>query len=259
MVASAIRNHAVTSSIAAQAIASEPTGRLSIRRSARIRASTGNAVIDIATPMNRANATNFLLRPHQLVQRQRHRDAEQHRHRDARVGDRCRLRGPALELIAVDLETHQEHVEDQPEVGGNAQRGQDVGREDRGLEVGRDRAEHRRAEHEPRDHLAHHSRLTDLHREDPERAGDDQHDRDGEEERGHQLVEVGALLGGGDLLARRATGPTASSAPAWRRPTVDGTGVGDIERDQLHVLELQVVGGRRQPDVTAAGAAQRHR
>ena len=53
----------MTSSIAAHAIASEPTGRLIIRRSARMRASTGNAVIDIATPMNSANATNFLSGP----------------------------------------------------------------------------------------------------------------------------------------------------------------------------------------------------
>src|SRR5579862_6831099 len=59
VVASAIRNHAVTSSIAAQATVSAPSGRLVIRRSARIRASTGNAVIDIDTPMNRAKATNF--------------------------------------------------------------------------------------------------------------------------------------------------------------------------------------------------------
>jgi len=63
---SAIRNQAVTSSIAAHAIVSAPTGRLIIRRSARIRASTGNAVIDIETPMNRANATNFLSGPTSL-------------------------------------------------------------------------------------------------------------------------------------------------------------------------------------------------
>ena len=50
-VARAIRNQAVTSSIAAQARVSAPTGRLSILRSTRMRASTGNAVIDIATPM----------------------------------------------------------------------------------------------------------------------------------------------------------------------------------------------------------------
>ena len=62
-VASAIRNQAVTSSIAAQASASAPTGRLSIRRSTRMRASTGNAVIDIATPMNSAKATNFVSGP----------------------------------------------------------------------------------------------------------------------------------------------------------------------------------------------------
>ncbi len=59
-VASAIRNHAVTSSIAAAASASVPTGVFSMRRSATIRASTGNAVIDIATPMNSANATNVV-------------------------------------------------------------------------------------------------------------------------------------------------------------------------------------------------------
>ena len=62
-VASAIRNHAVTSSIAAQASARAPTGRLSMRRSTRMRASTGNAVIDIETPMKSANATNFLSGP----------------------------------------------------------------------------------------------------------------------------------------------------------------------------------------------------
>ena len=66
VIASAIRNHAVTSSIAAHAIVSAPTGRLSIRRSDRIRASTGNAVIDIATPMKIANETNFLSGPTSL-------------------------------------------------------------------------------------------------------------------------------------------------------------------------------------------------
>ena len=62
-VASAIRNQAVTSSTAAHASASTPTGRLSIRRSTRIRASTGNAVIDIETPMKSAKAANFLSGP----------------------------------------------------------------------------------------------------------------------------------------------------------------------------------------------------
>ena len=63
VVASAIKNQAVTSSIAALASVSAPTGRLSMRRSTRMRASTGNAVIDIATPMKRANATNLMSGP----------------------------------------------------------------------------------------------------------------------------------------------------------------------------------------------------
>lgn len=47
--------------MAALASASAPIGRLSMRRSTRIRASTGNAVIDIETPMNSAKARNRLL------------------------------------------------------------------------------------------------------------------------------------------------------------------------------------------------------
>ena len=53
-VASASRPHAVTSSIAALAIDNAPTGRFSMRCSVRIRASTGKAVIDIATAMKSA-------------------------------------------------------------------------------------------------------------------------------------------------------------------------------------------------------------
>ena len=62
-VASAIRNHAEMSSIAALVSAITPIGCLSIRRSTRMRASTGNAVIDIDTPMNSANAVKPLSGP----------------------------------------------------------------------------------------------------------------------------------------------------------------------------------------------------
>ena len=47
-------HHAVTSSTAAQAIATEPTRVRRRPRSARIRASTGNAVTLIAAPMKSA-------------------------------------------------------------------------------------------------------------------------------------------------------------------------------------------------------------
>ena len=48
-------HHAVASSIAAAAIAMEPTRDVSRLRSSRIRASTGNAVMLMAAPMNKAN------------------------------------------------------------------------------------------------------------------------------------------------------------------------------------------------------------
>ena len=54
------RHQAVTSSIAAQLIATTPNGVDSIFRSVRIRARTGNAVIDIAIPMNNAKLMNGL-------------------------------------------------------------------------------------------------------------------------------------------------------------------------------------------------------
>ncbi len=59
-VANATSNHAVTSSIAAAASTTPPIGRLIIRRSTRIRARTGNAVIDIEIPMKRANEANLV-------------------------------------------------------------------------------------------------------------------------------------------------------------------------------------------------------
>ena len=52
------RHHAVTSSMAAQPRANTPSGVLSMPRSVRMRASTGNAVIDMATPMNSAKLSS---------------------------------------------------------------------------------------------------------------------------------------------------------------------------------------------------------
>ena len=54
----ASRHQAVTSSVAAQPRAMIPSCVLCIRRSVRMRARTGNAVIDMATPMNRAKLVN---------------------------------------------------------------------------------------------------------------------------------------------------------------------------------------------------------
>jgi hypothetical protein len=56
------RHHAVASSTAAHAIAVTPSGVLCSRRSVRMRASTGNAVTDIDTPMNNENTVNEMPR-----------------------------------------------------------------------------------------------------------------------------------------------------------------------------------------------------
>src|SRR5207248_7020323 len=55
---SANRHHAVTSSTAAHVNAIIPSSVLLTPRSVRIRARTGNAVIDIATPMKSAKLVN---------------------------------------------------------------------------------------------------------------------------------------------------------------------------------------------------------
>src|SRR5687768_9398365 len=54
----ASRHHAVTSSIAAHVKATAPSFVRVMRRSDRMRASTGNAVIDIAIPRNSAKFVN---------------------------------------------------------------------------------------------------------------------------------------------------------------------------------------------------------
>ncbi len=54
----ASRHQAVTSSVAAQPRAMIPNRVCCIRRSVKMRANTGNAVIEVATPMNRAKLVN---------------------------------------------------------------------------------------------------------------------------------------------------------------------------------------------------------
>ena len=57
----ASKHHAVTSSIAAQVIASEPAFVCSRARSDRMRASTGNAVMLMAVPINSAKLIKLTL------------------------------------------------------------------------------------------------------------------------------------------------------------------------------------------------------
>ena len=139
--ASAIRNHAVTSSIAAQASASAADRTLqhpALDEDAREHREGRDRH---RHPHEEREREEVVVRADELVERQRDREAEHHRQGDARVRDRRGLGHPAAQLLGVELEADQEHVEDQPEVRDDADQGDDVGREDRRLQLGRQRAE----------------------------------------------------------------------------------------------------------------------
>ena len=163
-------------------------------RSARMRASTGNAVIDMATPRNRANARK-LDGPsvHHVVlgvQIGREQEAEAERQDDRDQRDRDRDLLPALDEREVHLEPDEEHEEDDPELGQDVEVGPDVGREQQCVQVAREEPEQARAEHDARDDLADDGRLPHLdgetshqpgqhddHRQVDEDVGDDLRDR----------------------------------------------------------------------------------
>ena len=146
----------------------------------------------------------LLVRPDELVERQRDRDAEQQRHGDARVRDRRGLGDLALQRAAVDLEPDQEHVEDQargwprPRARARRRSGRtSPGGSARSRRAATGRGTGRRSPRPSRAAGRPWSRRT------PNSRADDQHDRDREEHRRDELVEVSALLGRGELLAGR--------------------------------------------------------
>jgi hypothetical protein len=116
-----------------------------------------------------------------------------------------RLRDPPAQLGRVDVEPDQEQVEDQAEVGDDADDRHDVGGEDGGLEIGEEGAEQGRAERDPGGDLAHDARLAQPDRDPATSARDEHDDGDGEEELRDGVGE-GALAGGGDRLRADAEG-----------------------------------------------------
>ncbi len=124
----------------------------------------------------------------------------------------------AAKLPEVDLQADQEHVEDQPEVRRHADVGDDVRREDRGLQPRGERAERGRAEQDAREHLAHHPGLADPRHQASAQAGEQHHDHDRDEER-HHGVFGGALLGRRDVFGQRRRG-RAGLERGWREHQV---------------------------------------
>src|SRR5262245_65567250 len=83
----ASKHHAVTSSTAAQVRVIAPIRERCMRRSVRIRASTGNAVTDIDMPRNSENEVNETLREERRGYRYQARDAPARNGTAMRAGD----------------------------------------------------------------------------------------------------------------------------------------------------------------------------
>ncbi len=95
--------------------ATVPSVVRSILRSVRMRASTGNAVMDIATPMNSAKLVErHPGRGERLIQRQSQRRAEHEGHHDAGVRDRDGRTCLFPEPCGIQFQPDQEHVRGRP-------------------------------------------------------------------------------------------------------------------------------------------------
>ena len=71
----------------------------------------------------------------------------------------------------------------------------------------------RRPEQDPGEHLAHHPRLADLHRQRADQPREQHHDRDRDEERGKGVPELALLLGDDPLLADHEREITVGGGP----------------------------------------------
>jgi hypothetical protein len=97
-------------------------------RSVRIRARTGKAVTDIATPENSAKmGEGDVARREPRVENQSQRRAQQERGHDAGVGNGHRGVGSSPEHPEIELQTDQEHVEDHAHLGEDRQEGRNAG------------------------------------------------------------------------------------------------------------------------------------
>ena len=209
-------------------------------------------------------------RADQGVGRQRHGDAREHRDRDAGVGDRRGLCHAPAQLREVELEPDEEHVEDQPEVGRDADERDDVAREEGALQVGEEQSEDRRPEEDPGEHLPHHARLAEVRDRRPHEPCEEHDHDDGQEEGGDRLGEV-ALLGRDDLLGRGAGpggGQVQGDVAVERLPgdrahalvaTGQAPGDGTVAVDQAPEAALDLVGAAGLLELERAAQAVRAR
>ena len=193
----------------------------------------------------------------QLVDRQRHEEAEPQRERDARVGDERRLADPVAQDFRVELHPDQEQVEREADLGGAREERHDIRREKVVLGFGPDRAEQRRPEQDSGQHLAHHARLVEPcdQRADEARRQDHRCDREHQPAEGLLTAALFRRLGGrarlGQLLLEGRRRPLAADRAGELR---GGPFAGDREVDLL-VTAGGALDGAGQPVVAEAQLA----
>ena len=185
----------MTSSIAAHAIAVLPRSVPVRPRSAMIRASTGNAVMLIATAVKSANTIGGTCAGGEpLVQVERQHDPQAERHRDAGVADDDSGARPLAQPADVELHADREHEQDHAELAEELQERKRRRREEGGLDRGKPPTEERRPEQNARGHLADDGGLTELPEEHAGAARDRDDDQELEQEeedrRGHRFGQA---------------------------------------------------------------------
>ena len=173
----------MASLMAAQVSASMPIGVCWSPRSPRMRASTGNAVIDIDTPMNSANDANGTPAG---ASDSNSTNASAPPSANGTTMLACEMTividDARAQHAEVELEADQEHVEDDADLRDDAEERRRVGGQQERGRFGRQPPEQRRAEDDAADHLADHRRLVQPGEQQPDEPRGDHDHRQGQQD-----------------------------------------------------------------------------
>jgi alkylation response protein AidB-like acyl-CoA dehydrogenase len=225
-------------------------------------------VIDIATPEEQGERQQVDRCRHALrvgdrrvpaVQRQRQQHPQPEGQGDRGQRDRHRGAAPAAHRRQVDLQTDDEHEQDQPDLGDHVEVGPHLGREQHEVQVPGQQAQQAGPERDARDDLADDRGLAHPLEGPPEHAGGGHHDGDVEQDEQEDLAGGHAAL-----VPCRATGLGRGwgEPPPWpplrRRRHLASPGWGQhprVHRVPSPVPAASVRGAPRFPSGGAAGQA----
>ena len=249
----ASRHHAVTSSTAAQAMATAPSGvrgQAALLEDPRQHREGGDAHRDAHEQgegaERRAGGRQRRGRASSAAR------AEEERHDDAGVAHPDRRARAAAQVLEVQLEADHEHEEDHADLAEQAQRPSESAGKRQRLAAGPEPAEQRRAEQDAGDHLADHRRLAERRNSAAEpRAAITMTTICSSRQR-QRLARLGGQHGGGRIGGGRAArggwvagaeGAAGAAAAAWRAGTLAADG-----------SSSQVVPRRRSPRMAATNS-----